>query len=495
MDCMDDMDAMDRPGRAFFCDAALRAFVRLAILWTSYTNEFEGVGTMHYTRRHFLSQVAMAAGVSACGDLYAASARKTDKNAEKKTRPKAATEAFPELLGNRFFTFNTVVRVNQIEATRDRSIGADEALVHTPEAAQQFRDAFAKGWPGGRMTWAFSWQALEDGRENYKAIRKLAVEFHKKYGDEITFIPGGYFANMYNTRAQVNQDIHEALRKVSEMVGDGYRPLSILAGFLSADNQRYLAEREGIHVCQGNIWSQYAVDNGDGEGSISYPYYPSKQHFCKPAQGKDDFFDCVNLDGWTCDFVTARRSGSGKGFNSRMGLGPIETFYNLGAENGMKELMATMAAHFDTGFDLNKFAWATTCWELSLVGTPLIQKKETHLASLTKWLQTIRERWPKALSVTQGEFGLVWRQQYQGNAKVDYRFVQRGSGINGSDENLEVRWSMNKDFRLALIRDWKADGPETVLDFTRYDLPAEEPKDLGRNWSLMNSINQKGTRK
>ena len=76
---------------------------------------------------------------------------------------------------------------------------------------------------------------------------------------------------MYNTREQVNRDLHDGLRRVSEIVGDGYRPKSVVAGFLSADNLRYLAEQEGIHVCQGNIWSQYAVDNGDGEGSIGYP--------------------------------------------------------------------------------------------------------------------------------------------------------------------------------------------------------------------------------
>jgi hypothetical protein len=33
-----------------------------------------------------------------------------------------------------------------------------------------------------------------------------------------------------------------------------------------------------------------------------------------------------------------------------------------------------------------------------------------------------------------------------------------------------------------------------VIDFTRYDRPAQEPQDLGRNWSLMGEINQKGTR-
>ena len=96
---------------------------------------------------------------------------------------------------------------------------------------------------------------------------------------------------------------------VSAMVGGGYRPRSVLAGYLAAENQRFLAEKEGIHVCQGNIWSQYGIDNGDGDGSICYPYYPSREHFCKPAQAAGDFIDCVNLDGWTCDFVDARRHG------------------------------------------------------------------------------------------------------------------------------------------------------------------------------------------
>ncbi len=55
---------------------------------------------------------------------------------------------------------------------------------------------------------------------------------------------------------------------------------------------------------------------------------------------------------------------------------------------------------------------------------------------------------------------------------------------------------MNKDFRLALLRDWQAGSPEQLIDFTRYDLPAREPDDPkkgghSRNWSLMNRLNQK----
>jgi hypothetical protein len=33
-----------------------------------------------------------------------------------------------------------------------------------------------------------------------------------------------------------------------------------------------------------------------------------------------------------------------------------------------------------------------------------------------------------------------------------------------------------------------------AIDFTRYDLPAQEPPSPQREWSLMNVLNQKGTR-
>jgi hypothetical protein len=33
-----------------------------------------------------------------------------------------------------------------------------------------------------------------------------------------------------------------------------------------------------------------------------------------------------------------------------------------------------------------------------------------------------------------------------------------------------------------------------AIDFTRYDLKAEEPSGLQREWSLMNVLNQKGSR-
>ena len=390
----------------------------------------------------------------------------------------------PLPLRGRFLTHISVVRVNQIEVTPTRSIGEDEAVDNRPAHIRERREAFARGCPDGRMTWAISWLALRDGREEYREARRLLASYHDRYGDEVTFIPGGYFAPMYDSREHIRQTIHQALGDISRMVGGGYRPQSLVAGFMDAENQRLLAGDEGIHVCQGQIWSQHGIDNGDGDGGICYPYYPSREHYLKPAQGKADLIDCVCLDGWSCDFLTARRNGFEGGFNSRMGVGPIETVGNLGTDAGRKEMMDTTTMHFDSGHALNGFGFVTAVWEVSI----------KHHDDLAWWLQTVRERWPDTRVMTEGEFGLEWRKHMADNAALNYRFDAKGTGAPGSETNLEIQWFMNRDFRLALLRDWTKDEAPLAIDLTRYDLKAEEPHTLQREWSLMNVLNQKGTR-
>ncbi len=384
----------------------------------------------------------------------------------------------------RFLTHVSVVRVNQIEVTPTRSIGEDEASDNRPEKIKSRREAFARGCPDGRMTWAISWLALRDDREQYRQARKLLADYHDRYGDEITFIPGGYFAPMYDTRDHIRQTIHDALGMVSKMVGGGYRPDCLVAGFIDAENMRLLASDEGIHVCQGEIWSQHGIDNGDGDGGICYPYYPSREHYLKPAQGKADLVDCVCLDGWTCDFLTARRNGFEGKFNSRLGVGPIESVGNLGIERGRAEMMATTAMHFDGGHARNGFGWVTGIWETSI----------GHDDDLAWWLAAVRERWPDTQVITEGAFGLEWRKHHRSNAELNYRFDAKGTGAPGSEKELEIEWFMNREFRLALLRNWQTDAPWMAIDLTRYDLPAAEPQGLQREWSLMNVLNQKGTR-
>lgn len=390
----------------------------------------------------------------------------------------------PLPLRGRFLTHVSVVRVNQIEVTPTRSIGLDESPDNSPAHIRSRREAFSRGAPNGRMTWAISWLALKDQRPEYQEARRLLASYHDRYGDEITFIPGGYFAPMYASREQIQQTIHQALALITDMVGNGYRPQCLVAGFMDAENQRLLADREGIHVCQGQIWSQHGIDHGDGDGGICYPYYPSREHYLKPAQGPSDFIDCVCLDGWTCDFLTARREGFKGGFNSRLGVGPIESVGNLGTVIGRREMMDTTAIHFDRGQALNHFGWVTAIWEVSI----------GHDPDLTWWLQAVHDRWPDTQVIPEGEFGLAWRKHNPSNASLDYRFIEKGSGAPGSEANLEIEWFMNREFRLALLRDWTKHTPPVAIDFTRYDLHAQEPRNLQREWSLMNVLNQKGTR-
>ena len=423
----------------------------------------------NWTRRDFLGGIAgAAASFALCG-------------------PGAGYEAFAAEsapLRGRFLTHISVVRVNQVEVTPTHSIGKDESGDNSPSHIRSRREAFAKGCPDGKMTWAISWLALNDNRKEYQEARKLLASYHDHYGDEITFIPGGYFAPMYNTRAQIQTTIHQALGLISGMVGGGYRPQCIVAGFMDAENQRLLATEEGIHVCQGQIWSQHGIDHGDGDGGICYPYYPSREHYLKPAQGAADFVDCVCLDGWTCDFLSARREGFHGGFNSRMGVGPIETVGDLGTVVGRKEMMDTTAVHFDRGHALNGFGWVTGIWEVSL----------GHDEDLTYWLQAVRDRWPDTQAMTEGAFGLEWRKHTPNNASLNYRFDEKGTGAPGSEKELEIQWFMNQEFRLALLHNWMENSPPMAIDFTRYDLQAEEPQGLQREWSLMNVLNQKDTR-
>jgi len=425
------------------------------------------MGTL-WNRRKFLGRAAEAAGALTLAPQLTAA---------------FSPEAESPLRG-RFLTHISVVRVNQIEVTPTRSIGEDEAPLNSPDHIRSRREAFARGCPDGRMTWAISWLALNDDRQEYKEARRLLASYHDRYGDEITFIPGGYFAPMYASREENRATIHKALQLVSQIAGGGYRPQSLIAGFMDAENQHFLAADEGIHVCQGEIWSQHDIDNGDGDGGICYPYYPSRTHYLKPAQSPADFIDCVCLDGWTCDFLTARRNGFAGGFNSRMGVGPIETVGNLGSEAGRQEMLATTAMHFDTSYALNGFGWVTAIWEVSI----------GHDEDLTWWLQNVRDRWPGAKVITEGEFGMEWRSHVANNDALNYRFDTKGTGAPGSEKELEIRWFMNREFRLALLRNWVAETPWTAIDFTRYDLPANEPQGLQREWSLMNVLNQKGTR-
>lgn len=404
------------------------------------------------------------------------------------------------ITGKRFVTLCIMIRTTPWEVSRDVKLHPrDEYDYHTLDYVQSLREAFAKHNPEGRLTWGFTLNAIEDQRKHYREIRDYVVQCKEDYGDEVSYFPG-YFPAMYLPRERINREMTEAIQEITDFVGNGYRPEAIMGGFLSANNLQYLAEKENIHTAHAVIWSQHAIDGGGADGSVSYPFYPSTQHFCKAAQGKNDFIDCVNLDGWTMDFICARRSGSMghaiTGYNSRRGVGPIETYKGWGLDLGHREVMHTESIHFDKGFELNGFGWVTNIWEAQLLHE---FGKKFICDAMEMWVSDTIKRWPDTQFVSFGEFGKLFRKHRATNEDMNYRFFERGSGLGDSYNNLEIKWFMNKNFRLALLRDWHFNTPEKVIDFTRYDLPAKEPSDPNpkhpkKDWSLMNRINQKGLR-
>jgi hypothetical protein len=159
-------------------------------------------------------------------------------------------------------------------------------------------------------------------------------------------------------------------------------------------------------------------------------------------------------------------------------------------------VMHTQSIHFDEGFARNGFAWVTNIWEAEMVGE---FGRELVCSALERWVSDTKKRWPDTRFVSFGEFGTRWREEHRTNDDWSYSFMERGSGLGDSYNNLEIEWFMNKNLRLALLRDWHEGSPRRVIDLTRYDLPAKEPADPTpehpvKNWSLMNRINQKGLR-
>ena len=405
-----------------------------------------------------------------------------------------------QLNGNRFVTLCIMIRTTPWEVSRDvKLLDRDESTWHTLDGVRSMREAFARSNPDGRLTWGFTLNALEDKRTNYRQIRDYVVECQHKFGDEVSYFPG-YFPAMYLPRERINREMTEAIQIITSFVGNGYRPQAIMGGFLSANNLAYLAEKENIHTAHAVIWSRHAIDGGGADGSPSYPFYPSTEHFCKPAQEPPDFIDCVNLDGWTMDFICARKSGALDhkitGYNSRRGVGPIETYVGWGLDLGHREVMHTQSIHFDEGFKRNNWGWVTNIWEAQMVHE---FGKELVCSAMERWVTDTKKTWPDTHFLTFGEFGSIWRAQHRNNDEWRYNFFERGSGLGDSYNNLEIEWFMNKHFRLALLRDWHDDTPKKVIDFTRYDLHAQEPPDPSpehpnKSWDLMNRINQKNLR-
>lgn len=409
----------------------------------------------------------------------------------------------PAFMG-RYFCFCIVVRVNQIEVAPGINIGHDERSENTVENLVKYRQAICDAVPNAKITIAFSHEALSDKSPNCIALREKAKEYHLTYGDDITYMLGAYFSGAYSPREAIISHVNAAIDLLKSFMGKNYLPLSIVGGFVPAKVMEHIASI-GVHVVQGVIFSQYAIDNQDGDGSMCYPYYPSKEHFCKPAQSETDFIDAVVLDGWTVDFVNATYTGikkvNGETYNSRMGCGPIETIRPFGEDVGINIMVKSAAQMLEESYALNgDFGYAAAIWELCLIQEGGYHKMGIDVNTVRKFFEKLKQTFPDIKIVSFGEFGNEFRKKHKNNENINYVFKHKGIGIGGSSCDIQIEWYMNSLFRLAIKTDLKT-GERRVIDFTDYTKPACEPPDsnycegiVHRNWSLLGDINQKGLR-
>ena len=186
-----------------------------------------------------------------------------------------------QAMNGRYFCFCIVIRVNQIEVAPGINVGHDERSENTVENLVKYRQAICDAVPDAKITIAFSHEALLDESSNFIALREKAKEYHLIYGDDITYMLGAYFSGAYSPREAICSHVDDAIALLKSFMGKDYLPLAIVGGFVPARVIEHIASL-GIHTVQGIIFSQYAIDNQDGDGSMCYPYYPSKEHFCKP---------------------------------------------------------------------------------------------------------------------------------------------------------------------------------------------------------------------
>jgi len=104
------------------------------------------------------------------------------------------------------------------------------------------------------------------------------------------FIPGGYFAPMYDTREHIRGNNHKAPRLISGMVGGGYRPQCLVAGFLDAENQRFLAPMRAFMYARARSGASMPSITATAMAASAIPITPAAKHYLKPRAGHGRFY-------------------------------------------------------------------------------------------------------------------------------------------------------------------------------------------------------------
>ncbi len=104
------------------------------------------------------------------------------------------------------------------------------------------------------------------------------------------------------------------------------------------------------------------------------------------------------------------------------------------------------------------------------------------------------ERWPDTQVMTEGAFGMEWRKHTPNNDATQLSFRRQRNRRARLGEGAGNQVVHEPEFRLACCRNWDDRLSGMVIDSRATILPAHEPETLQREWSLMNVLNQKGTR-
>jgi len=155
---------------------------------------------------------------------------------------------------------------------------------------------------------------------------------------------------------------------------------------------------------------------------------------------------------------------------------------NLGTVRGRKEMMDTSAMHYRP----------RPCSQRLWLGDGHLGISVGHDEDLTYWLQAVRERMARIPGHDRRSVRPGVAQAYPAMFRSTTVLMPKEPGRRAREKELEIEWFMNREFRLRAPARLDQKHPPLAIDFTRYDLKAEEPHGLQREWSLMNVLNQKG---
>lgn len=390
------------------------------------------------------------------------------------------------LLGRRLFTPVFLLRQWQIEKGKGEHAGEFEEPLVTDERLIELRSMVAACFPKGRVTWSLSRGAILSPGDHWSVIRRRLTEFREQYGDAIVPNPVAGYTVLHRSCAEVEEELFELLDSLANWLGES--PRAVHAWILLARTIERTLERFDLDAVSGQCWSQYGVDHMSMEGSVPYPYYPSRRHFLVPGRNKDDQLDVPLLDVISLDPVTARFTRKQHKRFCRMGLQLLETvnWKRVGPEHGLQAMQSVARTYLTDNRECLPFSWITTTQELVEMF-----RHPYSFSSYRSFWESLAAEYSDLEVITTADFGRDFKVTYREN-DWHYRFRARGSGVGPSDPETEIAWEFTRDMRRATLtrRRWGR-RREQLIDYVDYTQDVREHDGPSSDYSLKASPWQK----